>query len=448
MREICVDREGWENPRHDWRGCNARYGSAIYGGGVLRIDAGFRRYYRLRKRRASCNDGTMEGQESLGGRFWCLIIATFLGFLGFGSVLPALAPHIRNDLGGSDRAVGFVIGTFSVVALCSRPFAGKLADHKGRKRSFLTGLCSCTLAGFAYLLPFGVHSLYLARALQGLGEACLYTGAAAWAVEVAGVHRSARALGYVSSGIWGGYAAGPLAGQLLGSFDHAAKFQIVAALSAMAFLSRIPEDYRPAAHQRRSGWLRASLIPAGISVGLTNVHYPVITGFLILYLAGHGNAGPAAFSTYAGFVLLSRFFLGGLPDRIHPRITFYSGLGGMAVGLAILATGPGFAGAILGAALLGLGFSFPWASIASTVLRRAAEGERGSTVSVLSAFYDLFVGLSSFSAGLLANAFGYAAAFIMAIVALGAAAIAGRAVFASHDEHLAPSGRVEVNSLL
>src|SRR5579871_4693777 len=128
----------------------------------------------------------------LGGRFWCLIVATFLGFLGFGTVLPGLAPHIRHDLGGSDRTVGFVIGTFSVVALCSRPFAGPLADHKGRKRAFITGLASCTLAGNTYLLPWGIPGIFAGRMLQGVGEACLYTGAAAWAVEVAGVHRSAQ----------------------------------------------------------------------------------------------------------------------------------------------------------------------------------------------------------------------------------------------------------------
>ena len=370
----------------------------------------------------------------LPGRFWCLITATFLGFLGFGTVLPGLAPHVRRDLGGSDGTVGFVIGTFSVVALCSRLFAGRLADHKGRKRAFLTGLCSCALAGVAYLLPWGIGGMYLGRALQGVGEACLYTGAAAWTVEVAGVHRSARALGYLSSGIWGGIAAGPLIGQMLGSFDHAARFQVVAALTAAAFLTRVPEDYRPAPHAQRKAWLRRSLIPAGIAVGFVNVHYPVITGFLILHLVRSGNAGPAAFSTYAGFVLLSRFFLGGLPDRIHPRITFNTGILCMAGGLAILAAAPHWIGAVTGAALLGFGFSFPWASVASTVLRRTEINERGSAISVLSAFYDLFVGMSSFSAGLVASRFGYSAAFIMAIAALGAAAIAARFVFSAADE--------------
>ncbi len=378
---------------------------------------------------------------SLGGRFWCLITATFLGFLGFGAVLPGLAPHVHRDLSASDRTVGFVIGTFSVVALCSRPFVGRLADRKGRKRAFLTGLCSCTFAGAAYLLPLGVGAMYLGRALQGLGEACLYTGAAAWAVELAGVHRSARALGYVSSGIWGGIAAGPLVGTLLGSFNHAAEFQIVAALAAGALLTQVVEDYEPSQHQGRKRWFRRSLLGPGLAVGFVNVFYPVITGFLILHLARRSNAGPVAFSVYAGFVLLSRFFLGGLPDRLHPRTTYFLGLICMAIGLSILAAGPTWSWAIIGAALLGFGYSFPWASIASTVLRRAHESERGSSVSVLSAFYDIFVGASSISAGFLANAYGYRAAFIMAIVGLGAAAIAGRAVFNANDataHHFAP----------
>lgn len=375
----------------------------------------------------------MGSSTSLGGRFWCLIAATFLGFLGFGAVLPGLAPHIRHDLGGSDRSVGFVIGTFSVVALCSRPFVGRLADRKGRKRAFLLGLSSCTVAGATYLLPLGVSAMYLGRAFQGLGEACLYTGAAAWAVELAGVHRSARALGYVSSGIWGGIAAGPLVGTALGSFNHAAEFQMIAALGSGAFLMRVAEDYQPSRHLARRGWFRRSLLAPGLAVGFVNVYYPVITGFLILHLAQRSHAGPVAFSVYAGFVLLSRFFLGGLPDRVHPRFTFYLGVAFMAVGLTILATGPTWTWAVIAAALLGFGYSFPWASIASTVLRRAHESERGSSVSVLSAFYDVFVGASSFSAGFLANSFGYGSAFVMAIVALGAGVLAGRAVFAAND---------------
>lgn len=370
--------------------------------------------------------------HTLGARFWSLIAATFLGFLGIGTVLPRLAPHVRYDLGGSDQTVGFVIGIFSFVALGSRFFSGPLADSRGRKIALATGLSSCALAGVAYLLPIGLPSAFLGRILQGFGEACLYTGVAAWAIEIAGIDRSSRALGYVSTGIWGGISAGPVVGHWLGTFERAAMMQTVSALAAIALLMRIPETYKPHGGPRRLIIPRSQIMP-GLAIGFVNIHYPVITGFLILHLARHGDSGTAAFSAYAGVILLSRFFLGGLPDRIPSSITFYGGIVCMAVGLAVIATGPPPALAIAATALLGFGFSFPWASIASTVLKRTPSHEHGSAVSFLSAFYDLFVGISSFGAGMLAKRYGYSAAFVMAVIALAGAAIAGRFVFFSKE---------------
>ncbi len=339
-----------------------------------------------------------------------------------GTVLPALAPHVRYDLGGTDRTVGFVIGIFSVVALAGRLFSGPLADGRGRKVAFLTGLGSCTLAGAIYLLPLGLTGIWIGRCFQGLGEACLYTGAAAWAVELAGTHRSAQALGYLSSGIWGGLSAGPALGQWLVTFQHAAMFQLLAGAAGFAMLWRIPEHFTPHKDGGNFKWPSRSLIMPGLAVGFVNVHYPVVVGFLVLHLAHYGNSGKAALSAYAGAMLCSRFFLGGLPDRVHPRITYYFGLTAMASGLLTLASGPRPAIAIASAALLGLGFSFPFSSIASTVMRRAPDHERGYTVGILSAFYDFFVGSGSFAAGAISHRFGYPAAFVMAAAALVASA--------------------------
>lgn len=368
--------------------------------------------------------------QEFGGRFWAIIGATFLGFLGIGTVLPALAPHVRHDLGGSDQTVGFVIGTFSVVALFSRFFSGPLADRRGRKIAFLAGLLSCGAAGIAYLMPWGIPGAFLGRAMQGFGEACLYTAAAAWVVEAAGVHRSGQALGYLSSGIWGGISVGPVMGQWLGTFERAAILQAVCALAAIALLSRVRENYQPAPRRaERRSWIPSGLILPGIAVGLVNVQYPVVAGFLILHLQRFGDTGPLAFTAYAATVLLSRFFLGGLPDRIHPAITYYGGISIMAVGLLIIASGPSGIMAIVAGAILGFGFSFPWSAVASTMLRGIPAGERGSAVGVLSAFYDLFVGMSSFAAGTVSRHYGYPAAFYMATTALVGGALVGRYVF-------------------
>ncbi len=377
---------------------------------------------------------------SLGARFWALIGATFLGFLGIGTVLPELAPHIRHDLGGSDQTVGLVIGSFSFVALASRLISGPVADRRGRKICFLVGLASCAAAGGLYLLPLGIPGAYLGRIMQGFGEACLYTGAAAWAVELAGIHRSGQALGYIASGIWGGIAAGPVVGAWLGSFERAALMQLFAAFAGFLALLGIPEDYQPHPHHGPRRWLPAHLIPPGIAIGLFNVHYPVITGFLILHLARYGNSGPAAFTGYALLILLSRFFLGGLPDRMRPAITYYGGLVAMAAGLLALAFGPKPLVAVAAAAMLGFGFSFPWSSVATCVMRRVPNHERGSAVGILSAFVDLFVGISSFVAGAVAHRFGYETVFLVAATSIGAAAVAGRYVFRGAAAKAAAAG--------
>jgi MFS family permease len=271
--------------------------------------------------------------------------------------------------------------------------------------------------------------MYLGRGLQGFGEACLYTGAAAWAVETAGIHRSSRALGFVSTGIWGGTALGPAIGTWLGSFERAATLQVAAGLAGFALLSRVPEQYTPHPSAGKGGWLTKELLISGLSIGLVNVHYPVVAGFLILYMAQTGGNGPAAYSAYALMVLVSRFFFGGLPDRVSPAYTYFGGLAFMAAGLALLALTPGPVTSMAGALLLGLGFAFPWASIASTVMRRAPAHQRGSTVGILSAFFDLFVGTSSFAAGALAERHGYSAAFLLALGGVVLAAVVGTRVF-------------------
>jgi MFS family permease len=348
-------------------------------------------------------------------------------------VLPALGPHVRYDLGGSDQTVGLVIGVFSFVALGARLVSGPLADRRGRKIAFLTGLFSCALAGAAYLLPFGIAGAYIGRMFQGLGEACLYTGAATWIVETGGLDRGGQALGYMSSGIWGGISAGPVVGHWLGSFQHAAWMQIILALIALAIVARVPEQYRPTVHTETHRWNPRWLLRPGLAVGFVNVHYPVIAGFLILHLAQHGNSGGMAFTAYAGMMLLSRFFLGGLPDRFPPAIPYYVGLAAMALGMIVLAIGPPPVFAVSAAAVLGFGFSFPWSSILATVLRKTPSGERGSTIGVLSAFYDLFVGMGAFAAGAVSGRFGYSAAFVMAVVALAGAAFMGRFVFTDRN---------------
>jgi predicted MFS family arabinose efflux permease len=72
------------------------------------------------------------------------------------------------------------------------------------------------------------------------------------------------------------------------------------------------------------------------------------------------------------------------------------------------------------------------------VVKRTPAGDRGSSLGVLTAFFDLFVGVSSLGAGAVATRFGYTTAFLMGALALVAAAVAGWFVF-SPEKTAAPA---------
>ena len=263
------------------------------------------------------------------------------------------------------------------------------------------------------------------RWTQAFGQR--FVAAAAWAVEAAPEGRKAQALGFLGAGVWGGLAVGPAIGAFLGSFENAALLLVLTPIPAVLALRNAPETLR----ERHPSAKAPSVIPRralmpGIVLGFVNVHYPAMAGFLTLHLASTGNAaGGKAFSAYAVVILTSRFFLGGLPDRIGPRITFYVGLFSMAAGLFVLSLGPGPGMSIFCAALTGFGFSLPWPSIASTVLNQAPDYERAASVGLLTACVDLFVGASSFVDGALAHRYGYPVLYWVAIGSLAIAAVLG-----------------------
>lgn len=351
--------------------------------------------------------------------------STFLGFLGIGAILPVMAPHVRHDLGQNDVVLGFAIGIFSIVALAARLLSGPITDQRGRKYSYRAGLILCSLAGVSYLLPLGISAVFLGRILQGTGEAFLFTGAAAWIVELGGDGRQARSLGWLSSGIWGGITMGPVIGQFLGSYTAAAWMLALTPLPAIAALSFVPEHYTPPPpREGPAAWIPRGAVMPGLVLGFVNVHYPAIAGFLVLHLADRGNnVGGQAIALYAGMILASRFFLGGLPDRLSPMITFYAGTGLMMAGLLLTAATPPAPWALAAAAMIGFGFSFPWPSIAATVLKRADPAERAATLGAVSAFVDAFVGVAALLTGKVAKSYGYPSIYVLATASVAISSV-------------------------
>ena len=340
--------------------------------------------------------------------------------LGFGAVIPVLPLYLKERL-GTMFITGLLIGTASGAAIAGRLFAGRLADRKGRRTAFAVGLGCCGLAGILYLPFFNVWCLALARILHGLGEGFFLTAAVAWAVDVSAPDRRAQALGFLASGVWGGLCVGPLIGQMLGSWSHVAWFVSLSSFLVLIGLRFTKEGPIKASEGVRQLVPSAAVVP-GLILGFSNVAYAAMSGFLILLLRERARMTGAAFSSFAIVVLLSRVLLGSLPDRLGPRRTLFAGFAFLATGLALIAIGSNISVTIAGSAVVGLGYSFPWPSLAVIVVREVKETERASALGTLTAFYDLFVALGATAGGALSSRFGLTSVFWMAFCSVGCAA--------------------------
>jgi MFS family permease len=358
----------------------------------------------------------------MGSKIWRIVGAAFVGMLGFGAVIPMLPVYLREHAGASTFLTGLFIGLASAFALLGRLFAGRVADHRGRRTALLLGMAFCAAAGVLYLPVFGMWWMAPARVLHGLGEGFFITGAVAWVVDIAPSSRRAQALGVLSSGIWGGVSVGPAIGQALGSMGKVAAFLIASSLAVVAILFFTGEQLRPKAVVP-ARWFPRQVVLPGIILGFGNVTYAAMSGFLILLLRERGHDSRWAFSAFAFAVLFGRFMFGGLPDRMGPRRTLYIGYVFFAVGLVTIAVSHNSLLDVPASLLIGLGYAFPWPALALVVVNQVQPSERAAALGALTAFYDLFVAVSSAVAGAVAGHFGLTSVFWFAFLCMCAAVV-------------------------
>jgi len=325
-----------------------------------------------------------------------------------------LPVYLHEQAGASTFLTGLLIGMSSAFALLGRLFAGKIADRRGRRTALLLGMGFCAAAGVLYLPTFGLLALAAGRLLHGLGEGFFVTAAVAWAVDVAPDNRRAQALGYLSSGIWGGVSLGPVIGQALGTMASVALFLTISSIVVMAIVWVMDEQRRPHQHAP-SRWFPPPVLVPGILLGLGNVTYAAMAGFLILLLHQRGHTTAWAFSAFAVTVLFGRAVFGGLPDRMGPRRSLLAGYACLGVGLTVIVAGGSSVLDLPAASLVGLGYAFPWPALASVVVGEVSASERAAALGALNAFYDLFVAGSSAVAGAAAGRWGLTAPFWIAL---------------------------------
>lgn len=362
-----------------------------------------------------------------GVAFAGVFAVTFSGLLAVGAVLPVLPRYVHGPLDSGNIAVGVVVGSYAVTGLLLRPFAGRLADRRGRKPTVLLGSAIVAAAGFLYLLPLGIPGLIAARLLLGAGEGAVFTAGSAWIVDIAPPERRGRVIGLYGLAVWSGLSVGPLVGELL---LHASGYSAVwlfagavPLLGALVAL-RLPDPFRPAGTAERHPLIAREAIRPGTALALASLGYATVASFVVLHLDARGvGHGATVFGAFATMVVLTRLIGGDLPDRVGPARVATAAAVVEAIGLATMALAHSFAIAVVGAVTMGAAFSLLYPSLSVIVVGRVPETRRGAALGTFTAFFDAGIGFGAPLAGLAAVLVGYEGAFLFAaLVALVCAA--------------------------
>jgi EmrB/QacA subfamily drug resistance transporter len=142
--------------------------------------------------------------------FAVVAIALFMASMDQTIVATGLGA-IQSDLGAELTWSGWTITVYSLGQIIAMPMAGKLGDHFGRKRVFLTAVVVFTTASLACGFADNIYVLVALRAVQALGGGAFMPSATGIIADHYGPSRD-RAVGMFTSIFPVGGIIGPVLG--------------------------------------------------------------------------------------------------------------------------------------------------------------------------------------------------------------------------------------------
>lgn len=349
--------------------------------------------------------------------FVALSLADLAYFTADGIAIYTLPMAVTGPFGASAAAAGVAFGAFAVTALLARPFAGRLADTRGRLPLMTAGaaIAAVGLALTAYTQSLTV--LILLRLLLGVGEAAFFVASLATLADLAPASRLGEAISYNSLGLYLGLTLGPPLGEwLVHTWGFRSAWLGAAAIAALAvvLVRGVGETGQRGTAPGRSRLIHVPAIAPSLGF-LTSI---VAMGGFLAFAALHAEeTGMSSTSlplvVYGATVVAGRLAFARLIDRPAALPLGATALATMGLGVLLLAVAPTPAGILAGSALAALGVVFSTPAFFSAIFATASPSQRGAAAATASIALDLGLAGGPILVGLVATQQGIPVAFAL-----------------------------------
>ncbi len=353
---------------------------------------------------------------------------TFVVYLAIGLPLATLPAYVHFRMGFGAAMAGLVISIQYVATFLSRPWAGHISDHAGAKVSVIWGMAACStsgvlllLAGLAQTLPWLSFSLLIASRLAlGVGESLGSTGATLWGISSAGQENTAKVISYNGICTYGATALGaPLGVILENRWGLAALGWLTLAVCGISFVMAVAKRAVAVVPGERLSFrsVLGRVAPHGVALALGGVGYSVLATFVTLfYVSRHWDGAALCLTAFGVAFILARLLFIQAINRFGGFPVAIVCLSVESLGVFTLWQSHSPWIALTAASITGFGFSLVFPAIGVEAVRRVPEQNRGTALGVYTGFSDVSFFLIGPAAGTVIGVFGYASAFLFALI--------------------------------
>ncbi|MFF2077902.1 MFS transporter [Kitasatospora sp. NPDC058162] len=356
-----------------------------------------------------------------------IALGSGIGYMPFALTIPILPSLVTGPLHGGPAEVGAVVGGYALTALLSRPVSGALMNRLGARALTIGGAILTTLATVCYPLAGSVAQLVGLRMLVGIGMGVMLAATGVWPVQLVAKDRQSWALGLSGTVIYVAIGLGAPLGTLTEHLVGTTTTFVIAGLLALPVIPialsvpevRLPPKTKQTVGIDRGRALLGTVLPS-IALVFTAFGFAAVSGFAVAKFDALGVAGGAAVVTaYSLTVVLLRIASTWIRWEATRPVALAALFLVEALGVALIGLSNGLVLGVLGGVLTGIGMWQIYPVLGLFVVRSVDERQRATALSTFGACFTVGLAAGSGSLGLVAEATGYRAMFLVCAACVG-----------------------------